>query len=134
MRRTACFPGWERRAVASNRIAGPIEVQLNFVSQENIGAEPPLPLRTVVPADSERTLATLRVLEDGKAANFALDFTQAQPGLVEVTAQNDFASGAATVFKRGDTGYLIKAGSVFALLMNGTGLPNPFFTIGAFVQ
>ncbi len=68
------------------------------------------------------------------AANFALDFTQAQPGLVEVTAQNDFASGAATVFKRGDTGYLIKAGSVFALLMNGTGLPNPFFTIGAFVQ
>lgn len=68
------------------------------------------------------------------ATNFTLDFTQTQPGLVKVIAQNDFASGTATVFKRGDSGYLIKAGSVFALLMNGTGLPNPFFTIGAFVQ
>lgn len=68
------------------------------------------------------------------ATNFALDFTQTQPGLVKVTAQNDFTSGAATVFKTGDTGYLIKVGSVYAMLMNGTGLPNPFFTIGAFVQ
>jgi hypothetical protein len=68
------------------------------------------------------------------ATNFSLDFTQSQPGLVKVTAQNNFTSGAATVFKTGDTGYLIKVGSVFAVLMNGTGLPNPFFTIGAFVQ
>ncbi|RDV00543.1 DUF2957 domain-containing protein [Trinickia dinghuensis] len=68
------------------------------------------------------------------STNFALDFTQTQPGLVKVTAQNNFTSGTATVFKTGDTGYLIKAGSVFAMLMNGAGLPNPFFTIGAFVQ
>ena len=68
------------------------------------------------------------------ATNFSLDFTQTQPGLIKVTAQNNFASGAATVFKTGDTGYLIKAGSVFALLMNPSGMPNPFFTIGAFVQ
>lgn len=68
------------------------------------------------------------------ATNFTLDFTQTQPGLVKVTAQNNFASGTAAVFKAGDTGYLIKVGPVFALLMNGTGLPNPFFTIGAFVQ
>lgn len=68
------------------------------------------------------------------ATNFALDFTQTQPGLVKVTAKNDFASGAAAVFKTGDAGYLIKVGSVYAMLMNGTGLPNPFFTIGAFVQ
>ncbi|MGN6651807.1 DUF2957 domain-containing protein [Trinickia sp.] len=68
------------------------------------------------------------------ATNFSLDFTQSQPGLVNVTAQNKFTSGAATVFKSGDTGYLIKVGPVFAVLMNGTGLPNPFFTIGAFVQ
>ena len=68
------------------------------------------------------------------ATNFSLDFTQNQPGLVEVTAQNAFTSGAATIFKTGDTGYLIKAGSVFAMLMNGSGRPNPFFTIGAFVQ
>ena len=63
-----------------------------------------------------------------------MDFTQAQPGLIKVTAQNNFMSGDATLFKTGDTGYLIKAGSVYAVLMNGVGLPNPFFTIGAFVQ
>lgn len=68
------------------------------------------------------------------ATNFTLDYTQTQPGLVQVTAANDFNSGSATVFKRGDTGALIKAGSVFGLLMNGTNAPNPFFTIGAFVQ
>jgi hypothetical protein len=68
------------------------------------------------------------------ATNFSLDFTQKEPGLVKVTAQNAFTSGGATIFKTGDTGYLIKAGSVFAMLMNGSGRPNPFFTIGAFVQ
>jgi hypothetical protein len=68
------------------------------------------------------------------ATNFTLDFTQAQPGLVKVAALNPFTSGHAAVFKAGDTGYLIKVGPVYAMLMNGTGLPNPFFTIGAFVQ
>ncbi len=68
------------------------------------------------------------------ATNFALDYTQTQPGLVKVAAQNRFESGPASVFKAGDTGYLIKVGPVYAMLMNGTGLPNPFFTIGAFVQ
>jgi hypothetical protein len=63
-----------------------------------------------------------------------LDFTQAQPGLVKVAALNPFTSGHAAVFKAGDTGYLIKVGPVYAMLVNGTGLPNPFFTIGAFVQ
>jgi hypothetical protein len=68
------------------------------------------------------------------ATNFTFDYTQTQPGLVRLTAENDFVAGHAAVFKRGDTGSLIKVGPVFALLMNGTGLPNPFFTIGAFVQ
>jgi hypothetical protein len=68
------------------------------------------------------------------ATNFSLDFTQSRPGLVKVTAQNAFRSGAATIFGTGDAGYLIKAGPVFAMLMNGSGRPNPFFTIGAFVQ
>jgi hypothetical protein len=68
------------------------------------------------------------------ATNFALDFRQTEPGLVKVTAQNDFTSAAATVFKTGDTGHLIKVGPLFAMLMNGSGRPNPFFTIGAFVQ
>ena len=64
----------ERRAVVSNRIGGPIEVQLRFVTSENIVADPPLPLRVVLPADSERSIATLRVLDDGDAANFSLEF------------------------------------------------------------
>ncbi|RKP46366.1 DUF2957 domain-containing protein [Trinickia fusca] len=68
------------------------------------------------------------------ATNFALDYTQTQPGVVQVTAENNFNSGSTAVFKSGDTGALIKAGSVFGLLMNGTNAPNPFFTIGAFVQ
>lgn len=68
------------------------------------------------------------------ATNFSLDFTQTQPGLVKVTALNPFTSGAASIFQAGDTGYLIKVGSVYAMLMNGAGRPNPFFTIGAFVQ
>lgn len=68
------------------------------------------------------------------AANFALDYTQTQAGVVRVAAGNPFVSGSATVFQQGDTGALIKVGPVFGLLMNGSGLPNPFFTIGAFVQ
>ncbi|PMS16855.1 hypothetical protein C0Z18_22170 [Trinickia dabaoshanensis] len=80
------------------------------------------------------TAAFLNPFTSTAATNFTLDYTQTQPGLVQVTAQNNFTSGAATVFKTGDTGYMIKVGNVFAVLMNGTGLPNPFFTIGAFVQ
>lgn len=68
------------------------------------------------------------------SANFTLDYTQQAPGLVRVTAQNPLLSGNTAIFKRGDTGLLIQSGSVFALLMNGSGRPNPFFTIGAFVQ
>lgn len=64
----------ERRAVVSNRIAGPIEVRLGFVTHQNIGAEPPLPLRVVLPADSERSIATLRVLDNSEVANYALEF------------------------------------------------------------
>jgi hypothetical protein len=68
------------------------------------------------------------------AAAFSLDFAQSQPGLVKVTAHSAFMSGDAAIFKTNDTGYLIQVGPVFAMLMNGSGRPNPFFTIGAFVQ
>jgi murein DD-endopeptidase MepM/ murein hydrolase activator NlpD len=64
----------ERRAVVSNRLAGAIEVELSFSSHENIGGEPPLPLRVVIPADSERSIATLRSVDPGKPASFALQF------------------------------------------------------------
>jgi hypothetical protein len=78
--------------------------------------------------------AFLNPFNSTAAANFSLDFSQTRPGLVQVTAHNPFTSGAATIFNAGDTGHLIQAGPVFALLMNGSARPNPFFTIGAFVQ
>jgi murein DD-endopeptidase MepM/ murein hydrolase activator NlpD len=64
----------ERRAVVSNRVAGPVEVQLSFVTSENIAAEPPLPLRVVLPADGERSIAVLRVLDNARSANYSLEF------------------------------------------------------------
>jgi len=64
----------ERRAVVSNRLAGAIEVELRFSSSENIIGTPALPLRVVIPADSERSLATLQAIDDGKPASFALEF------------------------------------------------------------
>jgi Protein of unknown function (DUF2957) len=66
--------------------------------------------------------------------NFTLDYIQQQPGVVRVTAQNDLVSAGGAVFRQGDAGSLIKSGRVFALLINGANAPNPFFTIGAFVQ
>jgi hypothetical protein len=63
-----------------------------------------------------------------------LESAEQQPGLVRVTAQDDLLSGATPVFKRGDTGWLMKSGRLFAVLVNGANAPNPFFAIGAFVQ
>ena len=64
----------ERMAVATNRLAGAIEVELRFTSQQNVAGLPALPLRVVIPAESERTLATIRPLDPYQAANFALEF------------------------------------------------------------
>ena len=69
----------ERRAVVQNRLAGAIEVELSFSSVENITPEPPLPLRAVIPADSERAIAALRASDASRPASFALRFT-AVPG------------------------------------------------------
>jgi murein DD-endopeptidase MepM/ murein hydrolase activator NlpD len=69
----------ERRAVVSNRLAGAIEVELSFTSHDNIAPDPPLPLRQVIPPESERSIATLRSLDPARPAGFALQFT-AVPG------------------------------------------------------
>jgi len=49
--------GAERRAVASNLIAGPLQVELRFADAENVRATPPLPLRAVLPANGESVLS-----------------------------------------------------------------------------
>ncbi|WP_133647019.1 DUF2957 domain-containing protein [Paraburkholderia flava] len=79
-------------------------------------------------------------------SGFTLDYTQTQPGLVNVTATKDLLSGTTPIFQAGDTGVLVKVGQVYGLLMNGvnqqfttnspsnTSKVNPFLTIGAFVQ
>lgn len=64
----------ERRAVVSNRLAGAIEVELRFSTNENIVGTPALPLRAVIPADSERSLAELRAIDSSLPASFALEF------------------------------------------------------------
>jgi len=70
-------------------------------------------------------------------SQFALDYTQATPGKIKVTASQDFnakgASGNVAIFKKGDTGWIVTAGNVYAMVVNNSQV-NPFFTVGAFVQ
>ena len=37
------------------------------------------------------------------------------------------------IFKKGDTGWIVTAGNVYAMVVNNSQV-NPFFTVGAFVQ
>jgi murein DD-endopeptidase MepM/ murein hydrolase activator NlpD len=64
----------ERRAVVSNLLAGAIEVELKFTARSNIEGEPALPLRVVIPGASERSIATLRSVDESQPASFALEF------------------------------------------------------------
>ncbi|AOJ29342.1 hypothetical protein WJ12_31665 [Burkholderia seminalis] len=70
-------------------------------------------------------------------SQFALDYTQATPGKIKVTATQDFnakgANGNVAIFSKGDTGWLVTAGNVYAMVVNNNKV-NPFFTVGAFVQ
>lgn len=70
-------------------------------------------------------------------SQFALDYTQATPGKIKVTVAQDFnakgANGNVAIFAKGDTGWLVTAGNVYAMVVNNSKV-NPFFTVGAFVQ
>ncbi|KWF03347.1 DUF2957 domain-containing protein [Burkholderia pseudomultivorans] len=70
-------------------------------------------------------------------SQFTLDYTQATPGKVKVTATQDFnakgANGDVAIFSKGDTGWIVTAGNVYAMVVNNSKV-NPFFTVGAFVQ
>ncbi|WP_429301079.1 DUF2957 domain-containing protein [Paraburkholderia sp. GAS199] len=93
------------------------------------------------------TAALLNPFTSAVSTNFSLDFTQTQPGLVNVTANKDFLSGNTPIFKAGDTGVMVQVGPVYGVLMNGVNTQyttydpannvskvNPFLSIGAFVQ
>ncbi|MBN3793669.1 DUF2957 domain-containing protein [Burkholderia sp. Ac-20392] len=70
-------------------------------------------------------------------AQLGLDYAQVSPGKVGVTANSDFiakgANGNLAIFKKGDTGWIVTAGNVYAMVVNNSQV-NPFFTVGAFVQ
>lgn len=83
------------------------------------------------------TAAFIDPQTSGVTSQFGLDYTQATPGKIKVTATQDFnakgASGNVAIFKKGDTGWLVTAGNVYAMVVNNSQV-NPFFTVGAFVQ
>ncbi|NHV31620.1 DUF2957 domain-containing protein [Burkholderia sp. D-99] len=83
------------------------------------------------------TAAFIDPQTSGVTSQFGLDYTQATPGKIKVTATQDFnakgPSGNVAIFKKGDTGWLVTAGNVYAMVVNNSQV-NPFFTVGAFVQ
>ncbi|WGS52399.1 DUF2957 domain-containing protein [Paraburkholderia sp. D15] len=91
--------------------------------------------------------ALLNPFTSSVSSNFSLDFTQTQPGLVNVTATKALMSGSTALYNVGDTGVMVKVGPVYGLLMNGInptfttndpanniGKVNPYLSIGAFVE
>lgn len=69
----------ERRAVASNLIDGPLEVELQFQGAVNVRSEPELPLRAVIPPGSTTTLAAIGPLDRSQTSRFGLSL-RAVPG------------------------------------------------------
>jgi murein DD-endopeptidase MepM/ murein hydrolase activator NlpD len=63
----------------SNRVAGPIEIELLFTHAENVNASPPLPLRRVIAGESEQRIADIRSIDVHRAGGFAVEF-RAVPG------------------------------------------------------
>ncbi|NYH25592.1 DUF2957 domain-containing protein [Paraburkholderia bryophila] len=91
--------------------------------------------------------ALLNPFTSAASSNFSLDFTQTQPGIVNVTATKPLMSGSTALYQAGDTGVMVQVGPVYGLLMNGInptfttndpahniGKVNPFLSIGAFVE
>ena len=64
-----------RRALVHNALAGPVEVQLRFAEAEQVRATPALPLRQVIPANSEPQLALIEPAEGARRAAFRLEMT-----------------------------------------------------------
>ena len=71
--------GRARRAVVLNSIAGPVEVEVSFAEAVNVGAQPALPLRQVVPAGREMVVASIESANPALRASYRLLMT-AVPG------------------------------------------------------
>jgi len=75
-----------KRAVVSNRLHGPIEVELKYSMQVNTVSEPALPLRLVLAANAEQSVATFRPADAQRGGNFGVEM-KAVPG--DPSAQPD---------------------------------------------
>jgi len=62
-----------------NDFWGPVEVELSFVDQVNVLAEPALPARFVVPGQTEKILVGIGALDAGKAFQYRLQL-ESVPG------------------------------------------------------
>ena len=66
-------------AWVDNRMAGPVEVELTFANSTNIVADPPLPLRAVLPAGGSQMLSRFDLATARPEGSFELNIT-ALPG------------------------------------------------------
>lgn len=82
--------GMRRRALVTNRIAGPVQIELLFDRNENILAEPALPLRTVVAAESERSVATFASADIYAPASLSLRMHAVPGDPAAVPAEVDY--------------------------------------------
>lgn len=71
--------GSERRALAANLIAGPLQVELRFADSENASASPALPLRALLPSLGEQVLAAFAPGDPRRSYRVELGLT-AVPG------------------------------------------------------
>ena len=101
--------GNEHTMTFVNKIAGPVAVQLEFVDAENVAAEPPLPLQTVLGSFEQRVVAKAFPADRYQNSRFGLRYVAA-PG--DPSARHDdsvrysvpFAAGTKFVLAQGFNG------------------------------
>lgn len=59
-----------------NNIWGPVELELRLHDVENITSEPPLPVRLVLPGQTEKRLLKISATDPGKGFSFRLSYKQ----------------------------------------------------------
>ncbi len=101
--------GNEHTMTFVNKIAGPVAVQLEFVDADNVAAEPPLPLQTVLGAFEQRQVAKAFPADRYRNSRFSVRYFAA-PG--DPSAHHDdsvrysvpFAMGTTFVLAQGFNG------------------------------
>jgi murein DD-endopeptidase MepM/ murein hydrolase activator NlpD len=77
LRRQPSGPGMQ--AIAENRLAGPVQVRLEFARDSNVRADPDLPVTTVVPANRQSVVAYIDTVDPSQPGDFELTM-EAVPG------------------------------------------------------